>query len=128
MLYSCSFGIQYLTNDVKLLSSLTVKKPTLAQLMQIKTATGEKVQIIKSVAPHWKELGALLDFDAEGRTLRLIETDHQSKGHAVCCQEMFMCWLEGKGKEATWEVLIKLLGDIEQSQLAYQVKTTLPSL
>ena len=96
-----------------------VTKPTLAQLM--KMTTGEKVQIINSVAPQWKELGALLDFDDDGQTLRLIEADHRQEGHAACCREMFMLWLSGKGKEATWEVLLELLEDINQSELARKV-------
>ena len=108
-----------------LLLPITAKKPTLTQLMKIKTAGGEKVQIIKSLAPQWKELGALLDFDTEGRTLKLIEADHQQKGYVACCQEMFTLWLQGKGKEATWELLIELLDDIDQSELAKQVKAAL---
>ena len=100
-------------------------KPTLAQLKIMKTTTGEKIKIIESVAPQWKELGDLLDFDPEGRTLELIEANHQQKGHVACCREMFVTWLKGKGREATWEVLIELLGDIDQSELAKQVKTAL---
>ena len=91
----------------------------------MKTSTGEKIYIIQSVAPKWKELGGLLDFDHEGRTLQLIEADYQQKGHSTCCQEMFRLWLEGKGKKATWETLIELLGDIGQSELAKQIKTAL---
>ena len=100
------------------------KKPTLAQLMKM-TTTGEKIQIINSVAPQWKQLGALLDFDAEGRTLSLIEADCQQEGHIACCQKMFMHWLNGKGKDTTWEVLLELLEDIDQSELARKVKTAL---
>ena len=74
------------------------KKPTLAQLTKIMTTTKEKIQIINSVAPQWKELGALLDFDAEGRTLSLIEADHRQEGHAACCREMFMVeWQREEG-------------------------------
>ena len=101
------------------------KSPTLAKLMKMETTTGEKIEIIKSVAPHWKQLGALLDFDDEGRTLSLIEADHQQKGHVACCQEMFTLWLNGKGKKATWEVLLELLDDIDQSELARKVKAAL---
>ena len=106
-------------------SSLIAVKPKLAQLKIIKTATGEKIKIIESVAPQWKELGDLLDFDPEGRTLELIETNNQQKGHVACCREMFVMWLKGKGKEVTWEVLIELLDDIDQSELAKQVERAL---
>ena len=108
-----------------LFSFLTGKKPTLAQLKIMKTATGEKIKIIESVATQWKELGDLFDFDSEGRTLELIEANQQ-KDNLTCCREMFVCWLKGKGKEATWGVLIELLDDIDQSELARKVKTALP--
>ena len=100
-------------------------KPTLSQLKIMKSKTGEKIKIIESVAPQWKELGDLLDFDPEGQTLELIEANHQMRGYVACCREMSATWLKGKGKEATWEVLIELLDDIDQSELAKQVKTAL---
>ena len=106
-------------------SCLIAVKPTLAQLILIKTATGEKIKI-ESVAPQWKELGDLLDFDSEGQILELIEANNQQKGLVACCREMFVYWLKGKGREATWEVLIELLDDIDQSELARKVKTALP--
>ena len=104
---------------------LTAMKPTLAQLTRMKTTTGEKIKIIESVAPQWKELGDLLDLDPEGRTLKLIEANIQLRGHVACCWEMFVTWLQGKGREATWEVLIELLDDIDQSELAKTVTTAL---
>ena len=110
-----------------LLPFFTAIKPTLAQLKMMKTTTGEKIKIIESVAPQWQELGDLLDFDPEGRTLDLIEANNQQKGCVACCREMFVSWLKGKGREATWEVLIELLDDIDQSELAEQVKSALHS-
>ena len=101
-------------------------KPTLTQLTMMKTATGEKIKIIESVAPQWKQLGDLLDFDSEGRALELIEANNQQKGHVACCREMFVYWLKGNGREATWGVLIELLDDIDQSELARNMKTALP--
>ena len=100
-------------------------KPKLAQLTIMKSIRGEKIKIIESVAPKWKELGDLLDFDPEGRTLELIEANNQLNGVVTCCREMFITWLKGKGREATWEVLIELLEDIDQSELAKKVKTAL---
>ena len=83
---------------------------------------GEQVKIIMSVAHQWKELGALLDIDTEGRTLNLIEADHQREGHAACCREMFMSWLDCRGEDAAWAVLIEALYDIDQSELAKRIK------
>ena len=97
----------------------------MAQLKIMKSKTGEKIKIIESVAPQWKELGDLLDFDPEGRTLELIEANNQLKGPVACCREMFVTWLKGKGREATWEVLIELLDDSDQSELAKKIKSAL---
>ena len=80
------------------------------------------------MAPQWKELGYLLDFDPDGRKVMLIEADHKQEGVVACCREMFRCWLQNKGEEATWGVLIELLDDVAQSELAKQVKTALHSL
>ena len=62
-------------------------------------------------------------FDRDGRTVDLIEAEHQMKGQTVCCQEVFKLWL--KGPDATWGNLIELLIDCEQTALAEQVKDAL---
>ena len=98
---------------------IIVTKPTLAKLTLMKTP--EKVWIIESVATQWKELGALLNFDTDGRTLRNIEATYQLESPTACCQEMFIHWLMGNGKETTWNILIELLDDIGQSELAKKV-------
>ena len=97
--------------------------PRIAQLMRLKTAEGEKVEIIKSLTPQWRQLGLLMDFDKDGRTVDLIETEYQMKGQTVCCQEVFKLWL--KGPDATWGNLIELLMDCEQTSLVEQVKDAL---
>ena len=97
-------------------------KPSIAQLMRLKTK-GKKVEIIKSLTPQWRQLGLLMDFDDEGRTVDLIEAEHQMKGQTASCQEVFKLWL--KGSDATWGNLIKLLIDCEQTALAEQVKDAL---
>jgi len=93
--------------------------------MKMRIAEEQKVEIIKSVAPQWQQLGALLDFDTEGRTLDLIEEQHKLNGPVDCCQAIMKHWLKGNGKDATWAVLIEILDDIEQSELARQVKSVL---
>ena len=97
--------------------------PRIAQLIKLKTAEGEKLEIIKSLTPQWRQLGLLMDFDDEGRTVDLIKAEHQSEGQTVCCQEVFKLWL--KGPDATWGNLIELLIDCEQTALAEQVKDAL---
>lgn len=100
-------------------------KPRMAQLMKLKNAKGEKVEIIKTVEPGWKEFGFLMDLDPNGTTVASIETEHahKRKGPATCCQEIFRHWLDKP--DATWGNLIELLIDSEHKQLAIQVKDAL---
>ena len=100
-------------------------KPTLAQLMKMKTARGEKIEIIKCVAPQWKQLGIHLNFDPEGRTLDLIEAEHKFDGPVDRCEATIKHWLKGNGNEATWNTVIELLEDMGEIELAKQVKSTL---
>ena len=104
------------------------KKPRLAQLKILRTSEGQKVEIIESIAPNWKELGICLDFDDDGRKLDLIESEQKQNGPIACCQQMFKHWLGGNGKAATWRVLLGLLEDIHQTNLAIRVRIALNSL
>ena len=83
------------------------------------------MEIIKTVAPDWKEIGLLMDFDPYGRKIVNIEAEHAHKrnGLVICCQEMFILWLDNP--DATWSNLIELLLDSEQQELAKQVKDVL---
>ena len=102
------------------------EKPQLAQLRMMKTPTGGRVEIIKTVALKWREFGSLLDFDPDGLTLDLIEADKKLWGSVACCEEMFQQWLRGEGKQpATWETLIGLLEDAKKYYLAKKVKEIL---
>ena len=97
--------------------------PRLAQLKVMRTKDGQKVEIIKSVAHRWKDVGTLLDFDPTGNQLNLIEADKVKEGPVSCCQFMFQYWLEGNGvKPVTWDKLIEILEDSNFVTLAEQVK------
>ena len=100
-------------------------KPSIAQLMMLKNAKGEKMEIIKTIAPDWMEVGFLMDLDPKGRKIMNIEAEHAHKrnGLVVCCREMFTLWLDRP--DATWGNLIRLLVDAEQKHLAEQVKDAL---
>ena len=108
-----------------LCSNCTDMKPTMAQLMRLKTTKGRKVEIIKTIAADWKEFGFLMDLDPEGKQVVTIEAEnaHKRNGLFICCQEIFMLWL--KKRDATWGNLIELLYDSEQKDLAEQVKDAL---
>ena len=99
-------------------------KPRMAQLMRLKTK-GVKVEIIKTVAPDWKQVGFMMDLDPMGRKIRSIEAEHAHRlnGPVVCCQELFTVWLDSP--DATWGNLIELLNDSEYKELAEQVANAL---
>ena len=108
-----------------LYSYFTDVKPTMAQLMRLKTTEGRKVEIIKTIATDWKEFGFLMDLDPEGKQVATIEAEnaHKRNGLFICCQEIFMIWLQKP--DATWGNLIELLYDSEQKDLAEQAKDAL---
>ena len=83
------------------------------------------MDIIKSIAPRWKQAGVYFDFDPDGNELNLIEADHKLNGPIAYCQEMFQRWLAGGGVPATWKNLIKVLEDSEDLHLVEQVKSAL---
>ena len=97
----------------------------MAQLTMLKDTKGEKVEIIKTIAPDWMEVGFLMDLDPKGRKIANIEAEHAHKrnGPVVCCRDMFTLWLDQR--DATWGNLIKLLVDAEQRDLAEHVKEAL---
>ena len=91
----------------------------------MKSSKGEKVEIIKTIAPDWKQVGYLMDLDPNGHKVECIEADHGHKRNfsVICCQEMFRLWLDSS--DATWGNLIELLTDSEHKELAEQVKNAL---
>lgn len=51
-------------------------------------------------------------FDPEGWKLDLIEAERKLDGPVGCCQATMDHWLMGNGIDATWEVILDLLDDI----------------
>ena len=90
----------------------------------MKPSNGKRIKIFQSVASKWQDVGILLDFDAEGDKLKLIAADKKLSPDD-CCQQMFMHWLAGNGRPATWRVLIELLEDCDLNDLANQIRDAL---
>ena len=97
----------------------------MAELMRLRTAKEDKIEIIKTITPEWKLVGFLMDLDPKGQKIRCIEAEHAHKlnGPVICCQEIFTLWLDRP--DATWGNLIELLIDSEHKDLAEQVKNAL---
>ena len=108
----------YLTSD---------SVPSLRDLVMLKTDSGEKIEIIKSLAPDWKAIGILLNFDDLGSQVALIEAQHGNNNPYACCREMMIHWLLGNGEQPTsWRTLLTLLEDGERAYLADQIRHVLP--
>ena len=98
--------------------------PSLAKLSVLRSAGG-KIQIIKRVAPNWRGLGILLDFDEAGAQLDIIDSKHRGDPEA-CCQAMFQYWVKGNGvTPCSWNTLIELLDDCDQQALAKEIQDAL---
>ena len=87
----------------------------------LKTAEGKKIKIISTVAPRWKALGDLMEFDEFGSKLDTIKIKNLGDPEE-CCREMFQLWLKGSGvRPCSWRKLIELLEDCDFEVLAGQV-------
>ena len=100
--------------------------PRLSQLKLLRSPHGKKVEIIKHLAWKWKDVGVLLDFDAQGNTLSRISADEGRAGVESCCQAMLQLWLQGSGVQpVSWATLLQVLEDCECGTLAAEVRTVL---
>lgn len=99
--------------------------PRLADLQYMAAIGGEAVEIIKTLAPDWYQLGIRFDFDQCGDLVSQI--DSEKRAHVLCCELVFKNWLAGRGKKqpATWRVLIKLLQEMEQNALVEKIQLAL---
>ena len=96
-------------------------KPELKHLRALKSPSGEiRINIIKTIAPKWQQVGVYFDFD-DGELHRIATENPDSP--EVCCNQMMKCWLEGKGKQqATWGALLEILKDAGYNDLAYRLE------
>jgi hypothetical protein len=99
--------------------------PTLAKLSVLKAARGKKIRIITRLAPNWRKVGILLDFDEAGSQLDIIDSKHRGDPEA-CCQAIFQHWLKGNGvRPCSWNKLVELLDDCDQQALAEEIQEAL---
>ena len=101
--------------------------PTLAELSMLHTPQGKKIQVIKRMAPHWRDLGFLMDFDESGTELDTIDSKHRGDPKE-CCRAVFQCWVNGNGvRPCSWRKLIEIVKDCDQEVLAEEIQTVLSS-
>ena len=104
---------------------LSGSQPTIAQLSLLKTADGRKIKIISRLAPSWRDLGYIMNFDPTGAEIQ--STEQQYCGVPKdCCRAMFQHWLSGNGvRPCSWGTLIELLEDCDQQALVEEIQSAL---
>ena len=91
----------------------------------MRTPDGKKVEIIKSVAPNWKNICIQMDFDPTGDTMDLIVSTERGDPMS-CSRSMFQKWLKrSEVQPATWGSLIQILEECECNNLVGKVKNAL---
>ena len=102
-------------------------QPTIAKLSLLKTRDRKKLKILTRVAPFWRRLGLLMDFDESGTQLDIIDAKHRGDPEA-CCEAVFRHWLKGNGlTPCSWRTLIELLDDFDEEVLAQEIEAALLS-
>ena len=103
--------------------TIALGQPTVAlqQLICFKTRSG-RVNILEQIGTHYRELGILLLDDTTGAVTKAI-IEHYNYDATKIIFEIFEKWIQGKGKlPVVWDTLIKVLNDIELSELANKIK------
>ena len=110
---------------VEMILSIPDAQPTITELSLLKTADGKKIKIIATLAPNWRDLGFLMNFDHRGTEIETIEK--KCRGDPKdCCRAMFQHWLSGNGvRPCSWRKLIELINDCDQEVLAEEIQTAL---
>ena len=82
-----------------------------------------KHKVVRAAQAEWEELAYALYF--EDTTVNSIRRDTHSVKEA--CTAVLSKWLDGQGKRGprNWDTLLKALVDIEQTELAKEIRQKL---
>lgn len=86
----------------------------------LSNGSGIKIKVMEEVAAQWDLLAVHLKFPQS--VINIIDRDYHNQTERACHQ-MFQRWLEGE--DATWNVLIAALEDIEKQTLASDLRNLL---
>ena len=106
-------------------STLATSKPTLPELLSLKTSSGSTVRIVQQIGTNYPILGPLLLNDDTGAVIQAIVSHYQLNADAIN-QEILTRWLQGQGKTpVSWSTLTDILKDIGLSELSQMIQDSL---
>ena len=102
-------------------------KPTLPELLNLKTSSGSTVNIVEEIGTHYTPLGILLLNDHTGAITSALVSEHRLNVDEINL-DILTRWLQGQGKQpVTWSTLIDVLRDVGLSVLARLIQDTVTS-
>ena len=101
-------------------------KPTIKQLLILKTMSGKRIDLQTALASRWKHFVYFLEFDNDGRALDCIEKKCGRDDPEACYRQMMRKWIRGSGKQpASWRTLVRLLREFGDNVLAKDIEDAL---
>ena len=102
--------------------TLLASKPTLPELLALKTQSGSTVNVVQQIGGYYSTLGPLLLNDDTGIITAAIVSQYQLNADAIN-QEILTRWLVGQGKQpVSWSTLIGALKDTGLSEMAQMIQ------
>ena len=106
-------------------SRLLTTKPTLPELLNLKTSSGSTINIVQQMGTHYHILGPLLLRDDTSTVTSAIASQHQ-RDVALINQEILTRWLQGQGKlPVSWSTLIDVLKNAGLLEIAQMIQESL---
>ena len=100
-------------------------KPTLPELLTLKTSSGSTVNMVEQIGTHYSTLGPLLLNDVTGAVTSAIVSKYQRDADAIN-QEILTRWLQGQGKKpVSWSTLTDVLKEVGLSELSQMIQDIL---
>ena len=102
-------------------SQLNLKPPTLPLLLCLPLSSDKKVDLTEIIGAKYFKFGVQLLNDETGELIMSIEHKHLKTPENIV-REIFMLWIQGKGRDVTWSVLVDCLESIGNVELAGSIK------
>ena len=102
-----------------------VSSLTLPQLTYLSTGPRDGIRIIRRIGANYHSLGILLLNDDDGAiTTGIIAGNHHQPENIT--RDILSKWLQGQGRQpVTWATLMTVLHEIELSELAQDIASTM---